>query len=78
MCESESMATLHEICYSCCSDISSKPKDRVIIRNKNDEYSCLYSIVDVLRNEMEAEKSQQKIDKVVNLTGKLSIDIQMH
>ena len=68
MCESECMATLHEICYFCCSDLSSKYKDRVIIRNKNDEYSCLYSIVvDVLRNEkleMEPVKIHQKINKV--------------
>ena len=48
-CESVDMATLQEIC---CSDLSSELKDRVIIRNKNDEYSCLYSIgVDVLSNE---------------------------
>ena len=42
------MATLQEICYSCWSDdsdLSSKLKDRVIIRNKNDEYPRLYSIV---------------------------------
>ena len=67
MCKSECMVTLHEICYFCCSDLSSKYKDRVIIRNKNDEYSCLYSIVvDVLKNEkleMEPEKIHQKIDK---------------
>ena len=51
------------ICYSCCSDLSSEPKDRIIIRNKNDEYSCLYSIVvDVLSNEkleMQPEKLHQ-------------------
>ena len=59
------MATLQEICYSCCSDLSSEPNDRVIIRNKNDEYSCLYSIVvDVLNNEkleMQPEKIHQTI-----------------
>ena len=60
-CESVCMATLQEICYSCCSNLSSKPKDHVIIRNKNDEYSCLYSIVvDVLSNEMQPEKLHQK------------------
>ena len=37
-------------------DLNSKPKDRVIIRNKNDEYSI---VVDVLNNkklEMQSEK----------------------
>ena len=63
------MATLQEICYSCCSDLSNEPKDHVIIRNKNDEYSCLYSIVvDVLNNEkleMKTEKIHQKIDILI-------------
>ena len=49
--------------------LSSKPKDCVIIRNKNDEYSGLYSIVlDVLSKEkleMQSNKIHQKIDKVI-------------
>ena len=62
------MATLQKICYSCCSDLSSEPKDHVIIRNKNNEYSCLYSVgVDVLSIEkldMQSEKIYKKIDKL--------------
>ena len=45
---------------------NSKSKVRIIVRNVNDDYSCLYSIVvDVISNEkleMQPEKSP-KIDK---------------
>ena len=63
------MATLQEIYYSFYIDLCSKTKDRVIIRNKNDQYSCLYSIaVDVLRNEkleIQPEEIHQNIDKLI-------------
>ena len=59
---------MQEICYSCCSDLSSEPKVTVIIKKKNDEYSCLYSVVvDLLNNEkleMQPDKINQKIDKL--------------
>ena len=62
-CESVCMVTLQEICYSSCSDLSSKPEDRVIIRNKNNKYSCLYSIVvDILSNE-KLEMQSEKLHK---------------
>ena len=67
-CGSVCMVTFQEISYSSWSDLSSKPKYRVIIRNKNGEYSCLYSIVvDVLNNEkleMQSEKIHKEIDKL--------------
>ena len=57
------MDTLQEIWYFCCSDLCSKPKYSVIIRNKSDEYSCLYTIVvDVLNDEkLEMQPNRQTI-----------------
>ena len=53
-------------CYSCLVDLSNFPKERVIIRNKKIEYSCLYDIavgiLETERKDMSTSKIHQTLD----------------